>query len=68
MTKRIQILIVGGSFGGLTAAYELRRHLDPDRAEITLISKDERFTFVPSLTWVAIGSRKLSEISFDLAG
>ena len=68
MTKRIQILIVGGSFGGLTAAYELRRHLDPDQAEITLISKDERFTFVPSLTWVAIGSRKLSEISFDLAG
>ena len=68
MTKRIQILIVGGSFGGLTTAYELRRHLGPDQGEITLISKDERFTFVPSLTWVAMGSRKLSEISFELAG
>ncbi len=65
-TSRVRIVIVGGSFGGLTTAYELRRRLDPERAEITLISKEERFTFVPSLTWVAVGARTVAQISFDL--
>ncbi len=67
MNSRVRIVIVGGSFGGLTTAYELRRRLGPERAEITLISKDERFTFIPSLTWVAMGTRTLPRISFDLA-
>ncbi|MDA8367963.1 MAG: FAD/NAD(P)-binding oxidoreductase [Actinomycetota bacterium] len=68
MTGRVRVVIVGGSFGGLTTAYELRRRLGPERAAITLVSKDERFTFVPSLTWVAMGSRTLPQISFDLTG
>ena len=49
----VNVLIIGGSFGGLTTAYELRSHLDVDSAAITLISKDPRFLFVPSLPWVA---------------
>ncbi|MHB1510923.1 MAG: NAD(P)/FAD-dependent oxidoreductase [Acidimicrobiales bacterium] len=68
MTGRVRIVIVGGSFGGLTTAYELRRRLGPERAEITLIAKDERFCFVPSFPWVAMGRRSLDQISFDLAG
>jgi sulfide:quinone oxidoreductase len=68
MNSPPRIVVVGGSFGGLTTAYELRRHLGPGRAAITLISKDERFTFVPSLTWVVVGTRTLPQISFDLAG
>ncbi len=67
MSNRVRIVIVGGSFGGLTTAYELRRHLGPERAAITLVAKDERFTFVPSLTWVAMGTRTLPQISIDLA-
>ncbi|MHB8191294.1 MAG: NAD(P)/FAD-dependent oxidoreductase [Ferrimicrobium sp.] len=67
MSGPVNIVIIGGSFGGLTAAYELRRRLGPERASITLISKERRFTFVPSLTWVAVGTRTLSQISFDLA-
>jgi len=67
MSSNVRIVLVGGSFGGLTTAYELRRRLGPERATITLISKDERFTFVPSLTWVAMGTRTLPQISFDLA-
>jgi len=67
MSSRARIVVLGGSFGGLTTAYELRRRLGPERAAITIISKDERFTFVPSLTWVAIGSRTLPQISFELA-
>ena len=67
MSSRVRIVIMGGSFGGLTTAYELRRRLGADRAEITLVSKSERFTFIPSFTWVAMGSRTLPQISFDLA-
>ncbi|MDE3070377.1 MAG: NAD(P)/FAD-dependent oxidoreductase [Acidobacteriota bacterium] len=67
MTGRARVVIVGGSFGGLTAAYELGRRLGHERAEITLISKEERFTFVPSLTWLAMGARTLPQISFGLA-
>lgn len=64
----VRVVIAGGSFGGLTTAYELRRHLGPDQATITVIAKDRRFTFVPSLPWVAMGRRSLEQISFDLAG
>ena len=63
----VEVLVIGGSFGGLSAAYELRRRLDVNAAAITLISKDPRFVFVPSLPWVAMGSRDLNQISFDLA-
>ncbi len=66
VNAKSRIVVVGGSFGGLTAAYELRRRIDSDSATITVISKDERFTFVPSLTWVAMGTRTLTQISFDL--
>lgn len=61
-----RILIIGGSFGGLTAAYELRKHLGSEKAKVTLIAKDSHFTFIPSLTWVAIGQRNLKQISFEL--
>ncbi|OYV58235.1 MAG: hypothetical protein B7Z69_09945 [Actinobacteria bacterium 21-73-9] len=64
----VRIVIVGGSFGGLTTAYELRRRLTPERAEITLLAKDDQFRFVPSFPWVATGRRRLEQISFPLAG
>ena len=62
----MRIVIVGGSFGGLTAAYDLRKRLASGACDITLIAKDRRFTFIPSLPWVAMGSRTLDQISFDL--
>ena len=62
----VNVVIIGGSFGGLTTAYELRRHLGPGKAAITLVSKEPRFVFVPSLPWVAMGSRSLGQISFAL--
>ena len=64
----MRVIIIGGSFGGLSAAYELRKHLDPGQCEILLLSKERRFIFIPSLPWVALGSRSLDRISFDLAG
>jgi sulfide:quinone oxidoreductase len=55
--KTKKVVVIGGSFGGINAAYELRRRLGRD-AEITLISNDAEFTFVPSLVWVVLGWRK----------
>jgi sulfide:quinone oxidoreductase len=63
----VKVLIIGGSFGGLTTAYELRRRLGPDQVELTLVSRDDRFVFVPSLPEVAMGRRRTAQITFDLA-
>lgn len=63
----MRIVILGGSFGGLTAAYELRRLLGK-ACEITLVSKERRFVFIPSLPWVALGSTTVERIAVDLQG
>ena len=64
----MRVIIIGGSFGGLTTAYELRKHLDQGKCEITLLSKEPDFVFIPSLPWVTMGSRSLDQISFGLVG
>jgi len=63
MTPRIVVL--GGSFAGLSAAFKLKRELG-DQAEVTVVSRDPRFVFIPSLIWVVPGWRKPGQISFDL--
>jgi len=62
----MRIIIIGGSFGGLTAAYDLRRLLPRQSHEITLISRERRFIFIPSLPWVTMGHKTIDDISFDL--
>nr|MDA8086205.1 FAD-dependent oxidoreductase [Nitrospiraceae bacterium] len=57
-----RIVVLGGSFGGLTAAFELKRLLGKDAA-ITVISDDDRFTFLPSLPWLVMGHRRPQDIS-----
>lgn len=64
--RRQRIVILGGSFGGLTAAHELRRLLPMGRADITVVSKDDRFYFIPSLPWVTMGHKTLEQISFRI--
>ncbi|MDW8344181.1 MAG: FAD-dependent oxidoreductase [Verrucomicrobiae bacterium] len=61
-----RIVIAGGSFAGLTAAYELKRLLG-DQAKITVIDRNDQFVFIPSLIWVPFGWRNLEDISFPLA-
>ncbi len=60
-----QIVIIGGSFGGLTAAFELRRHLGR-KAEITVVAETDYFAFSPSLPWLALGLRKPKDITVEL--
>jgi hypothetical protein len=50
-----RILILGGSFAGLNAAYELKHMLKREDAEITVIARQKEFVFIPSLIWVVPG-------------
>jgi len=60
-----RIVVLGGSFGGLTAAFELKRLLGRE-AEITVVSDDERFVFLPSLPWLVMGARRPEEITLKV--
>lgn len=58
------VLVLGGNFGGMTAALELKRKLKGD-AKITVVSRQREFVFIPSLIWVPFGRRKVEDITFD---
>ena len=57
-----RIVVLGGSFGGLTAAFELKRLLGKDAA-VTVIGDDGLFTFLPSLPWLVMGKRRPEDIT-----
>jgi sulfide:quinone oxidoreductase len=58
----VKIIVLGGSFGGLTAAFELKRLLGK-KAEVTVVSDDDRFVFLPSLPWLIMGWRRPEDIT-----
>lgn len=61
-----QVVVVGSSFAGLTAALELRKKLDkPHR--VVVLDKRPDFTFIPSLVWLPFGRRSPEDITFPLA-
>lgn len=62
-----RIVIIGGSFGGINAAYQLRRKLGRS-VDLTLISAEPDFTFIPSLPWVMMGWRRPEAVKVSLAG
>ncbi len=62
-----RVVVVGGSFGSVNAAYQLRRNIR-DRIDVTLISIEADFTFIPSLPWVMMGWRKSDAIKVSLVG
>jgi sulfide:quinone oxidoreductase len=61
-----KIVVLGGSFGGLTAAFELKRLLGK-KADVTVVSDDERFVFLPSLPWLIMGWRKPEDITLKVS-
>lgn len=63
MKKRVVVL--GGSFAGLTAAFDAKRLLR-DEADVVVISNQPLFTFIPSLIWVVPGWRRVEDITFQL--
>lgn len=60
-----RILVVGGSFGGLTAAFELEKRLGSAHS-VTLLSNNAQFVFSPSLPWVAMGWQDAARITFGI--
>ena len=63
---RKRIVVIGGSFAGMTAAIEMKNKLG-DRHDVTVFSKAKDFLFMPSLIWVPFGRRKREDITFPLA-
>ncbi len=70
MISKPRVVVVGSSFAGFTAALQLAEELDAasgaPRAEITVISSADTFTFIPSLIWVPFGLRTREDITFPL--
>ncbi len=59
------VLILGGGFGGLAAAHELRQHLG-DEHEITLVARDDGFFIGFAKLWDLAGMRPLADGTGDL--
>jgi sulfide:quinone oxidoreductase len=55
MTDRLRITILGAGFAGLETAFLLRMRLR-DRADLTVISQQEAFTFRPNTIYVPFGA------------
>jgi sulfide:quinone oxidoreductase len=61
-----QVVVVGSSFAGLTAALELRKRLG-DQHRVVVLDPRPDFTFIPSLVWLPFGLRDAADITFPLA-
>lgn len=60
----MKVLVVGGNFAGSSAALEIKRKLG-EQVEVTLIDRNPDFVYIPSLIWVPIGRREVSDICVD---
>lgn len=58
------VVIAGGSFAGLGAAYTLRERLKAND-RVTVVSPSDQFVFAPSLVWAVLG-RPLVHSTFAL--
>jgi sulfide dehydrogenase [flavocytochrome c] flavoprotein subunit len=64
--SRHRVVVVGGGFGGMTAARYLKR-LNP-AIEVVLIERNEKFISCPISNWVMVGKWPMSGISFSYEG
>jgi sulfide:quinone oxidoreductase len=66
MSSRKRVVIIGSSFAGLTAEFELKKKTG-DRHEIVVLDPRPDFTFIPSLIWVPFRGREAKDVTFPLA-
>lgn len=60
-----KVVVLGGNFGGLTAALSLKKDLGTD-VEVTVLSDRDYFLFNPSLIWLPFGKRAAGDITFKV--
>ena len=65
MSSSQRVVVLGSSFAGLTAALEIRKHLD-DTHEVVVLDPRDHFTFIPSLIWLPFGLRDADDVTFPL--
>ena len=63
---RKKVVVLGGNFGGLTAALAVKHEMHSD-VDVTVVSKDDQFLFNPSLIWLPFGKRDRADITFPIA-
>ena len=59
------VVVVGGNFGGLTAAIAVKQDLGEEVA-VTVVATEDRFIFNPSLIWLPFGMRSVGDVTFAL--
>ena len=59
------IVVLGAGLGGVIMAYEMRDQLRKGD-KLTVITKEEKYHFVPSNPWVAVNWRTREEVEIDL--
>jgi sulfide:quinone oxidoreductase len=60
-----KVLVLGGSFAGLTAALSLKHRLHSD-VDVTVVSKSDEFVFNPSFIWIPFGKRRPGDVKFPV--
>ncbi len=61
-----EIVIMGAGLGGVIMAYEMKDQMRPED-NLTVVTKDPIYHFVPSNPWVAVGWRTREAVEVDLA-
>src|SRR5216683_3227685 len=64
MSERWKVVIIGGGFGGLSAA----QHLNSNLVDVTLIDRRNYYLFQPLLYQVATGSLSAGQVASPLRG
>ena len=59
------VVVLGAGLGGVIMAYEMRDQLRRGD-KLTVVTKEEKYHFVPSNPWVAVNWRKRADIEIDL--